>query len=458
MQKEKFNYRTILNNISDKIFYLDADFNVNWANQAAVKYFDLNIEAMKDQKCFKKWKQNKKCKDCPVIKAKETKNIEECILEKDDDKRWKIKAIPEINKAGEIEAMIEIVSDMTASKDISDKEKVEKEIEETKNLLQSLTNKTPGAVFQHRLLPNGTYLFTYASEDIYEIYEVTPEEAKADANKVIDRIHSEDYELVADSIKESAENLTVWEEEYRVELPEKGIRWIEGYAEPEKRPDGSVVWYGNIRDITKRKEKESKLQKQKEKYKEAKKSLENLSNLAPGVTHQYRLFPDGTFYFPYISEGLFEIYELTAAEVKKDAAKLFERIHPADYDRVVRLILNSAKKLSVWEAEFRVILPEKGLRWVEAKAKPERLSDNSILWYGNSHDITKRKKQEQKLNYQHKFTQKLAEISTDLLEINLANIDRKINHSLEKIGKFFDVDRSYIIQLSENKFLSNTHE
>ncbi|MGM0500092.1 MAG: HD domain-containing phosphohydrolase, partial [Bacillota bacterium] len=207
----------------------------------------------------------------------------------------------------------------------------------------------------------------------------------------------------------------------------------------------------SIEDITEKKRAEKKI-------KETKKSLENLSNQAPGVAHQYRLFPDGSFSFPYISEGVFEIYELTAAEVKKDAAKLFDRIHPADYDRVDKLIQKSVEDLSIMEAEYRVVLPEKGLRWVEAKAKPERLSDGSTLWYGNTHDITKRKKQEKKLKYQHKFTQTLAEISTDLLETNSINIDRKINHSLEKIGKFFEVDRSYIIQLSEDEFLSNTHE
>ncbi|MDZ7672843.1 MAG: hypothetical protein U5K53_08455 [Halanaerobiales bacterium] len=63
-------------------------------------------------------------------------------------------------------------------------------------------------------------------------------------------------------LKNRAKNLTVWEEEYRVKLPEKGIRWLEGYAEPEKKPDGSVLWHGNIRDITERKERENKLQEQ----------------------------------------------------------------------------------------------------------------------------------------------------------------------------------------------------
>lgn len=207
----------------------------------------------------------------------------------------------------------------------------------------------------------------------------------------------------------------------------------------------------SIEDITAKKKTEAKI-------KETKKLLENLSNQAPGVAHQYRLFNDGSFAIPYISKGAAEIYELTAEEITKDPIKLFDRIHPEDYERVVKLIQKSAKNLSIWEEELRFVLPEKGLRWVEVKAKPESLSDGSTIWYGNTHDITKRKKQEQKLKHQHKFTKTLAEISTDLLEVNSLNIDRKINKSLEKIGKFFEVDRSYIIQLSEDKLLSNTHE
>jgi len=207
----------------------------------------------------------------------------------------------------------------------------------------------------------------------------------------------------------------------------------------------------SIEDITAKKKTEAKI-------KETKKLLENLTNQAPGVAYQYRLFADGSFAIPYISEGASEIYELDAAEIIKDPIKLFDRIHPDDYDRVFKLIQKSAKNLSVWEEEVKFVLPEKGLRWVKTEAKPERLPDGSTVWYGNTNDITKRKKQEQKLNYQHKFTKTLAEISTALLEINPANIDRKINDSLEKIGNFFEVDRSYIIQLSKNGFLSNTHE
>jgi len=74
-------------------------------------------------------------------------------------------------------------------------------------------------------------------------------------------------------------------------------------------------------------------------------------------------------------------------------------------------------------------------------------------------DVTKRKQQELELKFQLKFQKNLAKISSDLLDINSANIDIKINNALKRIGNFFGVDRSYIIQLSEeDNTLSNTHE
>ena len=85
------------------------------------------------------------------------------------------------------------------------------------------------------------------------------------------------------------------------------------------------------------------------------------------MSYQYQLFPDGSSSFPYTSEGIKEIYEVTPEETKKDARKIFQRLHPDDYDRVVNSIQKSADNLTLWQEEYRVILPQKGLRWVETK-------------------------------------------------------------------------------------------
>jgi len=122
-----------------------------------------------------------------------------------------------------------------------------------------------------------------------------------------------------------------------------------------------------------------------------KEKLENLANQAPGALYQYQLFSDGSSCFPYASKGMFEIHKVRPMEIINDGSKVFERIHPEDYKKVIDSIQISAKNLETWHDEYRVILPEKEERWIKGNAKPEKLKDGSILWHGNIRDITREK-------------------------------------------------------------------
>ena len=111
----------------------------------------------------------------------------------------------------------------------------------------------------------------------------------------------------------------------------------------------------------------------------------------------------------------------------------------------------------------------KSLEWVRNSEGEKRLLDitkqpvfddegNIEYIVATASDITERKQQELELEFQFGFQKTLAQISSDLLEVNSANIDKKINKALKMIGDFFEIDRSYIVQLSEeNDTLSNTH-
>lgn len=116
--------------------------------------------------------------------------------------------------------------------------------------------------------------------------------------------------------------------------------------------------------------------------------LEKLSALVPGMIYQYQLYPDGRGIFPYISEGIRDIYELTSEEAKRDASLVFWRIHPEDLRRIKQSIKNSANDLLPWREEYRVVLPKKGVRWLRGDAVPERLNNDSVLWHGYISDIT----------------------------------------------------------------------
>jgi PAS domain S-box-containing protein/putative nucleotidyltransferase with HDIG domain len=138
------------------------------------------------------------------------------------------------------------------------------------------------------------------------------------------------------------------------------------------------------RDISARKQAEAAVQQSHD-------MLVNLTDQVPGVVYQYRLYPDGRSCFPFSSRGMNDIYEYSPEEVREDAAPVFERLHPEDYDRVSALIMESARTLEPFHCEFRVVLPRQGLQWRMSDALPQRTEDGGTLWYGIISDITEQK-------------------------------------------------------------------
>ncbi|MCC5925986.1 MAG: PAS domain-containing protein [Bacteroidetes bacterium] len=120
-------------------------------------------------------------------------------------------------------------------------------------------------------------------------------------------------------------------------------------------------------------------------------NFDKLGANIPGVLYQFQLMKDGTFVFPYVSEGIHEMFGATTEQVRENAMEVFSLIHPDDIAHVNALIQNSVRDLSLWECDFRVNLEGKGLRWISGKARPEALDDGSILWHGYIYDITDRK-------------------------------------------------------------------
>jgi diguanylate cyclase (GGDEF)-like protein/PAS domain S-box-containing protein len=142
-----------------------------------------------------------------------------------------------------------------------------------------------------------------------------------------------------------------------------------------------------FRDITERLRWQQQLQKQVE-------LLDNLAEHVPGSLYQFRMGADGHLSFPFASEGIRMIYEVTPEQVHDDAGPALDRVHPDDLQRMLATVRESADTLQPWRMEYRVILPEQGERWRLCNAQPERLPDGSTLWHGFNTDITDRKEAE----------------------------------------------------------------
>ncbi|MFO1045276.1 MAG: PAS domain S-box protein [Planctomycetaceae bacterium] len=177
--------------------------------------------------------------------------------------------------------------------------------------------------------------------------------------------------------------------QHRIVLPD-GVRWLEMVltnllTDPDIQ--GVVI---NVRDVTTKHRIVQELQQRDA-------LLQKLSLQVPGVIYQFRQYPDGRSCFPYASEGIRQIYEVTPEQVRESAEPVFSIIHPDDFDMVVESIQRSVRNMKPWQCVYRVNLPIQGVQWREGHSKPELLEDGSILWHGYIYDITARRQAEASL-------------------------------------------------------------
>ena len=148
--------------------------------------------------------------------------------------------------------------------DVTHQRTTQRALYETKTQLQVMTDNIPSMLYRYVRYSDGSQELSFVSPGSREIYEVEPENAIDDCSTIFQRIHPGDLAQVNNMIIESFQDLTPFDVEYRVLLPEKGLRWVHAMSNPARRDDdGAVVWDGLVIDITQRKEAEIELQKAK---------------------------------------------------------------------------------------------------------------------------------------------------------------------------------------------------
>lgn len=143
--------------------------------------------------------------------------------------------------------------------------------------------------------------------------------------------------------------------------------------------------------------------------------LHRLAANIPGFIYTFHMSVDGHCSFPFASDGIQDIYGLGPEDVVADMAPLHSMAHPDDRPRIEDAIARSARELSFFNLEFRVLNPEKGVLWLESRSMPEREPDGSTRWYGFIHDVSERKRTEALLYASEQKFRTLAENSPDVI-------------------------------------------
>ena len=86
-----------------------------WANACLLDTLGERLEAMQGKTCCQILQiANAIPNECPVCKAKTTGHIEQCQIEMNNGKMWSVRAEPIFNQEGELNALTEIIQDITS--------------------------------------------------------------------------------------------------------------------------------------------------------------------------------------------------------------------------------------------------------------------------------------------------------------------------------------------------------
>ncbi len=133
------------------------------------------------------------------------------------------------------------------------------ELEKAERRLREITDTSPGAVYQLVRKLDGTLAFTFCSEGMADVVGVDGANAVRDVNTVWAVLHPDDYALMIEKANRSAEDLSHYMQDLRVCQPDGRTWWVQAQSVPQRQPDGTTLWNGNIIDITERKRLEGEL-------------------------------------------------------------------------------------------------------------------------------------------------------------------------------------------------------
>ena len=154
----------LLNNMLELVVYQDGANKIIWANKATADAFNTTSELLEGKICYKVFHDtDKPCKNCPVVKAEKTGNIEEEEMVSPDGRVWVIRGIPVRDEANKVRGILEV------ARDITEKKKYEKNVEQLNEGLLKSNKKLERLVIKdpHTGLYNHRYFKEIMESEFY---------------------------------------------------------------------------------------------------------------------------------------------------------------------------------------------------------------------------------------------------------------------------------------------------
>jgi len=220
------------------------------------------------------------------------------------------------------------------------------------------------------------------------------------------------------------------------------LRWtvVEGFEKTLSKVIVSMI------DVTQSKKAEAELLASEERYRNL------VDNLGEGI-----VIIDQNTKFLFANHSANSIFGFTNGTLENTKLNNFIR---SDSQELINQQIGTLKAGESNTFELEIVRQDGEHRFVQIFARPQFDTDRNFTGtFGIIHDITERKKAEEKRIQRSRFEEMLTNISTRFINVDNEDIDNEINSVLKHIGQFENVDRTYVFRIDQKtKTMSNTHE
>ncbi len=294
---------------------------------------------------------------------------------------------------------------------------------DSSNRFQKMTNNIPGAISQFSLSPDGTKAFPFFSEKCFDLLGITAEAIQRDPEVVFGFIHPDDRAACYATIDESARTLKTWHWEGRF-LVCGTMKWLKGVAQPERQPDGSILWDGLMMDVTDIKRAEQALQQSNQ-------MLQLVLDTIPSAV----FWKDRDLVYLGCNRVVLEDAGVTAMDaiVRKTDLDLVWREKAPGYQADDRMVMETNMPKLGYEEPF--IKADHSLYWLRTSKVPMRDTEGKVIGVlGTYEDITERKKIELALQESEERFQQVANCVHEWIwEVNVDGLYTYSNAVVETI-------------------------
>ena len=239
----------------------------------------------------------------------------------------------------------------------------------------------------------------FLSDEVYRLYGLKPDKARATPELVAKIVHPNDLVYVQNNFDLAVHEGKRYSIEHRIVRPDGKVLWVHAKIQLTCDADGKPeTLLGTIVDITGRKRAEEALRESAMKFR-----------TFADFTYDWESWigPDGKYI--YISPSCERTTGYSPGEFIKDPGLLEKITHPEDHKLVSKHIHDYSDREKVMEIDFRIITRKGDTRWISHVCQP--VHDNDGNWLGrrtSNRDITHQRELEAQLQH----TQKMEAVGT----------------------------------------------